>query len=769
MSDAAIRVISAIVDGATLHLVVAVDDGQAALDTSLAELTDYAGRQYAVKPVAPANELTSSATPQHRYRAAIDPVRPEADPPALLLTIDGQSVWFAPTSPSDSATPPAPSGPNRAGTTNNDYRGRDYDFFAALMRGRIATRVGANSNWAMSQPADPLTTIVEALAYAGDHLSFRQDAAGTESYLPTARYRLSLRRHARLRDYAINDGCAARTALAFTVNADAILPAGTCAVSLQPGVTATMLPASTTLAPATTVYETMEPIFVAEAHNDLAAALPVSDTAIAAGTISVTLNAKLPLLRPGQLMIFSQTEAPTGAAAFGVHVIRLLALAVTETTTAISWHPEDALPAPLLVPATGKSGAVSLFANVVLADHGRTLTIDPPSPDTVGDAAYAPIVTVADPVVAAPAPPIAAGFDGGQPIAVASLMVPSGRASLVPDPTRAVPAISLTATLPGPAQATQDWQPVADLLDMPGSAPRFATALEEGVGGEPRRLKLRFGSGGLGGTPPAGTRFAAKARTGDGLTGRIRAGTLVQLWGAPDFVTGVTNPLAAEPVLPETAAAIRLFAATGFATNLRGVTPDDWNRIASTDPLITAHHVTAGRDGGGPCTIGLATAEPGDLCFAVAKARLLEQSIIGAPPTIEPASDVPLVISLTVHCHAKANIGTMRQRLRAALGSGLADDGTPAYFNPARWPLGRPVELAPIIAAIRRDSDVAAVLTDPAIDPRLRFARIDAPADSDANFQAGVIAIAPHERARIANQPGQPGAGTVQLYLVAAI
>ena len=52
--------------------------------------------------------------------------------------------------------------------------------------------------------------LVELFAYAGDHLSYYQDAVGTEAYLDTARRRTSVRRHVRLVDYPMHDGCNAR-------------------------------------------------------------------------------------------------------------------------------------------------------------------------------------------------------------------------------------------------------------------------------------------------------------------------------------------------------------------------------------------------------------------------------------------------------------------------------------------------------------------------------------------------------------------------------
>ena len=80
------------------------------------------------------------------------------------------------------------------------------------------------------------SALVELLAYAGDHLSYQQDAVATEAYLGTARRRVSVRRHARLVDYAMHDGCNARAWVQVQVNADvSSMAAGTQLFTRIPG------------------------------------------------------------------------------------------------------------------------------------------------------------------------------------------------------------------------------------------------------------------------------------------------------------------------------------------------------------------------------------------------------------------------------------------------------------------------------------------------------------------------------------------------------
>ena len=64
--------------------------------------------------------------------------------------------------------------------------------------------------WSERSAADVGVMLVELLAYAADNLSYRQDAIANEAYLATARQRVSVRRHARLVDYPLHDGCNAR-------------------------------------------------------------------------------------------------------------------------------------------------------------------------------------------------------------------------------------------------------------------------------------------------------------------------------------------------------------------------------------------------------------------------------------------------------------------------------------------------------------------------------------------------------------------------------
>ena len=92
-----------------------------------------------------------------------------------------------------------------------NYLAKDYASFRQLMLDRLALIM---PDWRERHVPDLGITLVELLAYVGDYLSYYQDAVATEAYLDTARQRISVRRHARLVDYLMHEGCNARAFLA---------------------------------------------------------------------------------------------------------------------------------------------------------------------------------------------------------------------------------------------------------------------------------------------------------------------------------------------------------------------------------------------------------------------------------------------------------------------------------------------------------------------------------------------------------------------------
>ncbi|WP_027485301.1 putative baseplate assembly protein [Rhodanobacter sp. OR87] len=88
-----------------------------------------------------------------------------------------------------------------------NYLAKDYASFRQLFLDRLALDLPA---WQERHVPDLGIALVETLAYTADYLSYYQDAVATEAYLGTARKRISVRRHARLVDYRMHEGCNAR-------------------------------------------------------------------------------------------------------------------------------------------------------------------------------------------------------------------------------------------------------------------------------------------------------------------------------------------------------------------------------------------------------------------------------------------------------------------------------------------------------------------------------------------------------------------------------
>ncbi|HEV2777791.1 MAG TPA: putative baseplate assembly protein [Actinophytocola sp.] len=284
-----------------------------------------------------------------------------------------------------------------------DYLAKDYASFRRLLLDRLSLTMPA---WTERHVPDIGIALVELLAYEGDRLSYRQDAVATEAYLDTARRRVSVRRHAQLVDYAMHDGCAARSWVCLETSEEITLPAGDFRfVTLPPGVLANR--GAALLAsdldqrgiPAHEVFEPVhhEPVVLRPAHNmiqlwtwgDHGCCLP-------AGATSATLvdgagggdePARELDLAPGDVLLFEELRGPRTGAAADADLGHRQAVRLTAVTEAVdelyrqpvlevTWDRADALTFPLCVNARGGPDCTDLTVgvargNVVLVEHGR--------------------------------------------------------------------------------------------------------------------------------------------------------------------------------------------------------------------------------------------------------------------------------------------------------------------------------------------------------------------------------------------------------------
>jgi hypothetical protein len=104
-----------------------------------------------------------------------------------------------------------------------DYLARD---FVSLRNALLDFAAQRYPQWGEKIEADAGVMLAEVMAALGDELAYIQDRYAREAYLETATQRRSLRHHARLVDYAIDEGLSASTWLDLTVANDPKLPPG---------------------------------------------------------------------------------------------------------------------------------------------------------------------------------------------------------------------------------------------------------------------------------------------------------------------------------------------------------------------------------------------------------------------------------------------------------------------------------------------------------------------------------------------------------------
>ncbi len=250
-----------------------------------------------------------------------------------------------------------------------DYLARDY---ASLRRALLDRLSLTMPDWVEQHLPDVGITLVELLAYAGDLLNYRLDAVGTEAYLDTARLRTSVRRHARLVDYRMHDGCAARAYVCLTVSGALTLPAGDFRFGAGAEIFEPLIAEDVTLHPQ---------------HNEIALwTWGDAECCLRAGATSATLVDADLQLAAGDLLIFEEicgaaTGLPADADRTHRQVVRLTAVTpdrdalYDQPVLQVEWDRGDALAFPLCVTARGGPDCTDLVVgvargNVVLVEHG---------------------------------------------------------------------------------------------------------------------------------------------------------------------------------------------------------------------------------------------------------------------------------------------------------------------------------------------------------------------------------------------------------------
>ncbi|TYT23816.1 putative baseplate assembly protein [Luteimonas viscosa] len=689
-----------------------------------------------------------------------------------------------------------------------DYLARDYPGFRRLMLDRMDLLV---PGWRERSAADLGVTLVELLAYAADNLSYRQDAVANEAYLSTARRRSSVRRHARLVDYHLHDGCNARTWVQVRLaegSGDLVLAGGTRLLTRVPGIGAVIEPGSRdarqAMAAAPVVFETAHTVTLHADRNELLFyTWGDAGCCLPRGATSATLRGRPPLA-VGDVLVFVETRSPTTLSEHDADrghrwAVRLTGVddtaidpsgglfeepAVDEPreVTRIEWAPADALPFPLCLGVESHPELVFAVArgNIVLADHGHTLPDEalPEVPDAVRR--YAPGASQADrcgtrervpvPVRYRPwlaSQPVTQGFaladllaatrdDTPAPLWPASQLLPL-------DPRHALPRIALLEDDP----QLPPWSPRHDLLGSDAGAPHFVVETEHDG-----RTRLRFGDDRNGKRPNPGTRLRARYRVGNGVSGNIGADALAHLVFDPALyadgpdpppdptaIEAIGNPMpAAGGTAPEDVEAARRDAPHAFRTQERAVTADDYAAVSERSPEVGRAAATF-RWTGSWYSVFVSADRPGgaavDAPFRSQLRRHLERYRMAG---YDVAVDAPRMVPLDLALHVCVKPGYFRSDVLAAveraLSARLHPDGSLGLFHPDRFSFGDPVYLSSVVATAQAVAGVASVRVD-------RFRRLVN--GSAASLEEGVIRLDRLEIAQLANNPNFRERGKLSL------
>ena len=664
--------------------------------------------------------------------------------------------------PASTAPPPPPA-------PDINYLARDYDGFRQVMLDRLAV---LTPTWTERHAADLGIVLVEALAYAADHLSYQQDAVGTEAYLGTARSRISLRRHARLVDYRVGEGGNARALIAVDTTADGLtLPAGTLFYPTVPGLPVAGgadSPLAAQLSGTAPAFAAIQPVPLATEQDEITfytwgdenCCLPAgATTAILTGPNGTAHpGGILPSLAPGTILVFEEKLGPgTGAAADAdpAHRCAVMLTAVRRTNyqgapltdpatgTAIaqvSWADADALPFSLCLSSTIDGAPVPdisvAYGNIALADQGTWVSAEE-LPGVPASGRYYPRLMQSPVTFAVPftAPASASAF-------------------LAQDPSQVVPVISLTDS------EGNGWVPRPDLLSS-GTADRHFVVEVERDG----TAFLRFGDGEHGALLDPGLTLTAAYRVGNGTSGNVGRDALGQAvvpGTMPPFpvsaIARVRNPLPVTGgVDMESVDHIRQFAPFAFQAQQRCVTEDDYGQQAVLLPGVQAARGTLRWTGSWytafvsvePAAPASVPVLPSQLAASVAQDMGLLR-MMGTDVAVEAAIIVGLRIELAV-CVAADHF---RGDVQAALTARFTGPG--GLLNAANFTFGQTVYASPLIAAAQAVDGVASVTLTV-------FSRLDAPwMDGRAD---GFLTLGRLEIARCDNDPDHLDHGLFTLAL----
>lgn len=675
-----------------------------------------------------------------------------------------------------------------------DYMAKDYASFRRLLTDLIPATV---PSWTTRSPADLGIALLELLADEGDLLSYRQDAVANELFVETARRRESVRRHTRLIDYPMHDGCNARTFVHLRVTTPGSIPAGTQFLTrisrplglgwhgAVPGPEILAVLRERALAVADAVFEAVDWSEESEgpsrwsvhpdANEMIIHTWGDDECCVEAGTTSLTIVGHPPL-QEGQFLLLQETRGVSTLLPQDVdpekrHVVRLTSVRPSTDRlmtlqngepaprrrgdpalpiTHLDWGVDDALPFPICVSVAadmGQARTAVARGNLVLVDHGRTLDEE----HVVDDRSFehsrlsyrfrlreGPL-TFRSPIE------LTSGASGVMRV----------------DPGGARPQIDIEGRISGAAASLpRTWAYRPDLLRSGRFEPHFTVETDH-LG----TALVRFGDGEFGRAPAAGEVLDLQYRVGQGLVGNVgreAIGHVIVPQVPPDWpgIEAVTNPL---PALggtePEPLEVVKRLAPEAFrAIAYRAVTEGDYAEAAAEVEQVASARGTF-RWTGSWHTVSVAVDERGagglsPQVVAQLLGRLEGRRLAGYDLDVDPAVYVPLEIAIRVcvlPTHFRSHV---KKELLEVLSNRALPGGRRGFFHPDEWTFGQPVFLSRLYQVIEgvEGVDWAEVVT---------FKRLGQ--EPNRELERGRIKLGRLEIARLDNDPSFPERGVLAL------
>jgi hypothetical protein len=671
-----------------------------------------------------------------------------------------------------------------------DYLARDFEGFRQMFLDRLAVSM---PSWKERHIPDIGIAVVEVLAYTADYLAYYQDAVATEAYLDTARRRISVRRHARLVDYTMHEGCNARAFVTIAHDGDdfeltlgdTLLlapPAG--AGDAKPGVIdAAALGAARTAG--ATVYAPMlldgrATRAIVAAHSTIAIYTWGDELCcLHKGTTRATLvDGSIPdadggggralKLVAGDIVMLEEvlgivTGNPADADPSHRQAVRLTTVEPTQDPLDgtllldITWDACDALAFDLCLSIRRASPGCALVTgtsvvrgNVLLVDQGDDGDTDTwtvpgePTPgcchceNSVVDVSYA--ATRDDHVVPGSPLTFAEAVAAGAPVC----------RLLQRDPRSATPAITVTS-------AGVPWHVQGDLLASAPDDRHFVVEIDD-----ESRTHLRFGDGANGRYAQAGEMFNARPRLGNGPGGNVGADSIIWL-ASKTGTLGVDlrprNPMAAAGgTAAETLEEVKAYAPGAFrAVPLRAIVPSDYAAFAGKVAGVQGASCAMAWTGSGyeaRVSVDPSGSEsmPATLAQLV-RANLWRYRRIGHDVAVVPARYVPLLVEVFICVLPDFIVAHVKSALVETFGNQRLRDGSLGFFHPDRLTLGAPVLVSTIIAQAQGVTGVSHV--------ELRtLARQETGKTGDIPAD-GMLHMAADEVAQADNNPDHPDHGRV--------